>query len=464
MERRRHSYEQVELNYLRELVTVMPQKQEEARAISLQTVVDHQESLQKNDSAQFKSLMATMPEAFGRLPLDAQVRLLTYQWKPLATNAMLPVLRQIYEHPGNNKDPYRQRELRSIALLRIYELSPEEGRRLILGEIRRPKPRVKVATLGSLPDQTLPEFDDVLAANLEESHQPDGTGDTEAISELIERYATAAIAGRVQAVYESPGVGQWACRIQAELLAYISRVDPQSGDELLDKALAARGKQFSRCYTSTLSDVARLHMSAELQDAAYKALEENDPEMVANAAGILGQFGSAEAEEKLWGRLERWHEQAESRAEDLRKQNPGIPALGAPILSGEVTIEQALRTAICYGQAWLADPEKLKRLRSLCLSDSCRTDVDSITRSWNHNIGIGLSSNQNTHYLLSVAQYQPTSIETLKQKLLQFPQGTAFVWHKSTNLDDDLGEPQTFLQVKSYLEEHGMKLERETQQ
>ena len=315
-----------------------------------------------------------------------------------------------------------------------------------------------------MPDQTLPELDDVLAANLEESRQPNGTGDTEAISELIERYATAAIAGRVQAVYESPGVGQWACRIQAALLAYMSRVDPQSGSELLDKALAARGKQFSRCYPSTLSDVAHLHMSAELQEAAYKALEENDPEMVANAAGVLGQFGTAEAEEKLWRRLERWHEQAESRAEDLRKQNPGIPAMGASVLSGEITIEQALRTALSYGQGWLADPEKLKRLRPLCLSDSCLTDVDNITRSWNHDIGIGLSSNQHSHYLISVAQYQLNSIEALKQKLLQFPQGTAFVWHKSTNLDDDPGEPQTFLQVKSYLEDHGMKLEREPQQ
>jgi hypothetical protein len=177
-----------------------------------------------------------------------------------------------------------------------------------------------------------------------------------------------------------------------------------------------------------------------------------------------GQFGSAEAEEKLWRRLERWHEHAERRAEDLRKQNPGIPALGAPVLSGEVTIEQALRTAICYGQAWLADPEKLKRLRPLCLTDSCRTDVDSIGRSWNHDIGIGLGSNQNSPYLISVAQYQPTSIEGLKQKLLQFPQGTAFVWHNSSNLEDDVGEPQIFLQVKSCLEEHGMKVERETKQ
>jgi len=126
----------------------------------------------------------------------------------------------------------------------------------------------------------------------------------EAISDLIERYATAGILPRVQAVYEAPGVGRWACRIQASLLAYILRTDPPSGGELLKQALAARGKEFSRCYASALTDVARLQMAAEVEEAANTALEEDDPEMVAQAASVLGQFGTANGERKLWQRLE----------------------------------------------------------------------------------------------------------------------------------------------------------------
>jgi hypothetical protein len=351
MEQRRHSYEQMVLDYLRQLGSAMAQKQEEARAISLQTLLDYQASLKTSDSAQFKDLLAAMPDVFGRLTLDAQIRLLTYQWKPIASAAMLPVLRQKYEQPDTAKDTYQLRELRSIALRRLYELSPEEGRRLILDEIRRPKPRVNQKVLRLLRDEVVPELDNVLATNLKESRQPNGSGDVEAISDLIERYATAGILARVQAVYEAPGVGRWACRIQTSLLAYTLRADPPTGGELLSKALAARGKEFTRCYASALTDVAQLHMTAEVEAAAKSALEENDPEMVSQAASVLGQYGSADAEETLWLRLERWYEEMRSHAAELSKQNPGVPAYGSSALSGEALIEQALRNALTHGQA-----------------------------------------------------------------------------------------------------------------
>ena len=271
MEERRHSHQQVVLNYLRQLVSVIAQKQEDARATSLQTLLDFQASLTPADLAQSQNLLATMPDVFGHLPLDAKIRLLSYQWKPIASAAMLPVLREIFNQ-ADKTDTYQQRELRSIALRRLYELSAEEGRRLIIDEIRRPKPRVNQNVLRSLPDETLPELDDVLAANLEETRQANGSGDAEAIIDLIERYATAGVLSRVQTIYESPGVGHWACRPQASLLAYILRVDMPTGGELLGKALSARGKDFSRCYASTLTDVARLRSSAAVEDAAKTSL------------------------------------------------------------------------------------------------------------------------------------------------------------------------------------------------
>jgi len=461
MEQRRHSYEQVVLNYLRQLLAAVLQKQDGARAISLQTLLDYQASLKASDSTQFKNLLATMPEVFGRLPLDAQIRLLTYQWKPMASLAMLPILRQVYGRRDIKGDDYQARELRSIALRRLYYLAPEEGRRLLLDEIRRPKPRVDQKALRSLPEEVLPELDDVLVTNLEESRQPNGSGDAEAISDLIERYATSGILPRVQAVYEAPGVGRLSCRIQASLLAYILRADPPTGGELLKKALAARGKEFTRCYASALTEVAKLHMAAEVEEAAKTALEEDDPEMVAQAASVLGQFGTASVEGNLWQRLERWHERMQSHAAEMSKQNPGIPAYGSSPLSGEAMIEQALRNALSNGQAWLSDPDKLKRLRALCLTDSSRNDFDNMSHAWNRRIDIRLSTFEDQPYSISVAHYQLTSLESLKQKLLQFPRGTLFTWAKSGSGGDESKAQQLFLQLKGYLEEHGMKLEPE---
>jgi hypothetical protein len=462
MEQRRHSYDQVVLNYLRQLVAAISQKQEDARATSLQTLLDFQASLKTSDLAQWQNLLATMPDVFGHLPLDAQIRLLTYQWKPIASAAMLPVLREIFKQSDNKIDTYQQRERRSIALRRLYELSAEEGRRLIIDEIRRPKPRVNQNVLRSLPDETLPELDDVLAGNLEETRQANGSGDAEAISDLIERYATAGVLLRVRTVYESPGVGQWACRIQASLLAYILRVDTSTGGELLDKALSARGKDFTRCYASTLTDVARLRTSAGVEDAANASLEESDPEMVSQAASVLGQYGSADAEEKLWQRLQKWHEEMQSRADELSKQNPGVPAFGSSASSGQAMIEQALRNALSHGQAWLLDLEKLKRLRALCLTDGGRNEVDNMIRGWNQQIYVGLNPFDDQPYSLSIAQYQLNSFESLKQKLLQFPPGTLFTWGNASGNSDDAKAQELFRQLKSYLEERGMKLERET--
>lgn len=67
-------------------------------------------------------------------------------------------------------------------------------------------------------------------------------------------------------------------------------------------------------------------------------------------------------------------------------------------------------------------------------------------------------------YLISVAHYQLTSLESLKQKLLQFPRGTLFTWGKSGNDGDESKGQQLFLQLKAYLEEHAMKLEPESTQ
>jgi len=319
-----------------------------------------------------------MADVFRFLPIEAQTRLLEHQWKPVASAAMLPALRSILKNTESKTDDYQKGELRSLALTRLYELAPDEGRRLILDEIRRPTPRLNKRVLRLLPDETLPELDLVLVTNLEETRRPNGSGDAETIAALIERYATAQILSRVRAVFDAGGVGRWACQIQAPLLAYFLRVDPSLGGDYLNKALAARGTHFSGCYSSIFKDVAPLHMSKEVEDAATASLGDEDAEVVSQAASVLGQYGSADAEKALWRRLEKWHEKNESRSEEIREQFPGVPSGGASELSGEVMIEQALRNALANGRAWLLDSEKLKRLRDLCLTENGRDEVDQM--------------------------------------------------------------------------------------
>jgi hypothetical protein len=454
VERRRTLYNERLLNYLRQLLAAIPQKDERARATSIQTLLEYRSELVTND---WSTVGSYMPEVFSRLPVESQTRLLTSEWKPLANAAMLPVLREILKRPEDKNNDHHQKYLRTTALRRLYELTPEEGRRVILDEIRRPSPRVYDTVLRSLPDAILPELDSVLIENLEQTRRPNGNGNLDAIASLITRYASDGIAPQVRAVYEAPGPGKWACSIQASLIAYFLRVDPPTGGDYLKQALAAREKNLSRCYTSTLLDVARLQAPPEVEEIAIASLDDEDTEVVTHAALVLKEFGSVDAEKAIWRRFEKWHEAMQSRSEELRKQNAGVPAFGAPQLSGQVMIEQQLRDAIVYGQLWLADPEKLKRVRQLCFTDNSREEIDHFIEFWNRDINLFLNADGEP-VSISIAQYHPSSIDLLKQRLVQFPSGTVFKWRAVAG-NNEAKAQEIFQQIKAYLEDHGMKVE-----
>jgi hypothetical protein len=458
MDRRRGVYDELRLHYVRQLVMAIPQKQGQARATSLQTLLDHRAELNTSGVSQWPNLLAMLPEVFNRLPLDDQLRLLQYQWKAIASPAMLPVLREVlkYSYPKNDGPEvlfhvFNQQDLRGTALRRLYELSPEEGRPLILEEIRRPTPRVDGDVLRSLPDETLPELNPVLLSNLEKARQS-GDWYTDVFTELIERYATDEILSRVQALYEARDAGKWECRTQAALLAYFLRVAPSVGSEYLNKALATRGNGFPRCYTETLKNVAKLHMSTEVEDVAIAALDDEDSQVVSQATSVLAEYGSADTEKALWRRFEKWHRAMESRSEELR---------GEKLSHDQEVIEKALREALTGGQAWLSDPEKLKRVRDLCLTDKSRDEVDQMISSWDYQIYIAFNSFDDESLTIGVANCQPKSLDSLKKKLLQFPKGTAFKLKTAPSGGDDSRSEEVFQHIKSFLKEHGMNLNRE---
>jgi len=116
-----------------------------------------------------KSKLPDVASFFNDLPPQRQRSLLESRWRRIAGDSMLPILRQLYRKrpEGNSEDSYEISEINALALKRIYELAPEEGRRLIIAEMRRPNPSVGRQTLTILPDETLPELDSVFVDNFE---------------------------------------------------------------------------------------------------------------------------------------------------------------------------------------------------------------------------------------------------------------------------------------------------------
>jgi len=137
--------------------------------------------------------------AFLNLSQDQQWNLLSTFWERLRVPAMTAPLKKIVEQPNMG-----HQLLRDVALRRLYDLDPSEATPIFIREIRYPHLdngmfTVKGETLGLLPNETLPQFDQMLSDRLAQNDsRTDGLD-----AQLIGRYSTKAILTKVKSTYES---------------------------------------------------------------------------------------------------------------------------------------------------------------------------------------------------------------------------------------------------------------------
>lgn len=98
-------------------------------------------------------------------------------------------------------------------------------------------------------------------------------------------------------------------------------------------------------------------------------------------------------------------------------------------------------------------------MRDLCVTDEGRAEVDRMIKEWNYEIYIPLDL-EAEFFGIRIAQYQLKSLNSLKEKLLQFPKGTAFKLNTASTGRDDSDADEVFKHAKTFLEEHGIKLQR----
>jgi hypothetical protein len=443
-ERRRNIYSELQSKYAALLAQSIHLKTGGARAVSANALLEL-----KWD----KSMLPDVASFFNDLPLRRQRSLLENRWKQIAGDSMLPILRRLYrKHPESySEDSYEISEINALALKRIYELAPDEGRQLIVAEMRRLNPRVGHRVTGFqtfmiLPDETLPELDSVFVDNLEKGEN------AEAHSALIERYGSSNIFSRVSALLNEK-VGNMACFEQSRLLAYCLRIDAAGTIGLIGRAVTARGNENTRCYTNVFRSVGELHTDPELEKLAIEFLDDADPEVVIDAATMLGQNGSDGAEDALWRRFEKWHREWNGREGELKvdfhDDNP---------IRLQTGIEQALRMALSNSPAWLADLKKLERLKSLCVTQNEGQQVDHLIREWSGEIPIRFSPAENEWGSAEVAHYSLRSLSALKKKLAQFPNGAVFRWQPFNEGYLDEEKDKLFRELESFLRERGAKL------
>jgi hypothetical protein len=451
---REQRYQAIHAEFLDDL----PHKRGNALAVSLYTALNQVGPQQAIPREENEQLAAQLPAIFDRLPVEKQYELLAYRWDSLHSPALLPLLRtyarKYEDFPTPNEiHAYNANNLSGTALLHWYELAPEEARAAIIREILRPKPRFNAQTLGILPDRTLPEAEQALIEHF--SSNDEDYWISANLASLIQRYATAAILPRILAIVDK-NVGKWACDIQEPALAYLLRVDPVAARSRIEAGMAARGEGYSACNHSLLAQVGTLHLDPLLEEIALRSLNDDDPEVAANAAGFLGRFGSAATEENLWERLAQWSARWHGRESELIYIAGGT---NSNVYQG--TLGTSLQQAISSGEAWLADKAKLQKLQQLSVGTSMRQPIDGILAQWDHNPW----RIQFLHFMsgpqFDVLQYRLESLDSLRNKLSQFPLGSSFVWSEASATPSAEGA-KNFVELSHFLKAHGMSLRNET--
>jgi hypothetical protein len=438
-----------ELRYAKKVADALPRKTSEAAGSALVALLYMGATFWVEVPEEIRSLVRTrMPGAFRSLHPAVQLNLLHARWPDLESQAFAPVLKDIVEHDGCCTG------IPEIALRRLYELSPDETRAYILGQLRADYSRFGVDVLGLLPEEQLPELDGVflerlkIAMQIQSPRLDDSSG--LALFGLIERYASPAIAKSVRLLVEDK-MRSADCRAETFLLAYFLRTIPQEGAEMLRKAMEAKGP--TNCRSGLLRGLAELRMLPAIEDAAVAALDHADADVVENALYVLERYGSASSRNAVLQHFRRWHDAWAPRAKELE---------GAAYRK-QVDLEGAYLRAAGTAQGWLTSKEELQALRELCVTNGCRQQVDGTINyrsgSWNGSgtlIRMASPVGDQIAERFDVDDYPVGSMDRLKQKMAQYPKGTRF------QLDGRIEEPgrvrRIYEEIQPWAAEHGFDL------
>lgn len=434
------------------LIAALNTKRGKAFSVSLSTAVNNAWNSVALPKETTDKLVSQLLSMFDQLPLSEQNSLLSDHWNKIGSAAMLPLLKryaQAYQDFPQMREAktYETLQLSATALKRWYELEPAGARPAFISEISVPRPRFDVRVLGMLPDETLPEVEFKLAENFTANE----TADHSRLASLIARYATAAILPQIVETVDQK-IGKWACDIQNPTLAYLLRVNPAIARPRIERAIAARGDEFTACNQSLFQTVSEIHYDPVLEEIALQSLDDPDPQVAGTAATLLGKFGSPTAESALLQRYTSWNEKWAGRVSQLNRM------MADPLDENayQLGLGQNLTQALATGQSWLMDKNKLQRFSQLTKVPRIQKQIDSYLTHWQYD-GLSIfvdSRSSSKHFYAQLAQYQFQSMKALKDKITQFPSGTKFSL-STQQPPESQAEDQAVIELRAFLVARG---------
>jgi HEAT repeat protein len=419
----------------RQATSLVPTKRGTARAKTVQALLQRPTRL----PGDVKPLAGLQPDeiasAFLNLSQDQQWNLLSTFWERLKVPAMIEPLKRVAEQPDMN-----HQLLRDVALRCLFDLDPDEAAPIFMEEIQHPHLdngmfTVKGETLGLLPKETLPQFDQLLSSRIQQKD----SRTTGLDAQLIGRYSTNAILPQVKATYES-SAGNWDCVTEDGFVLYFLRAEPDFG--VKRTALAP-----SFCMSKSLPAVIKMHRWSEVEPGIIARLNGSDLNRARQAAETLAKYGSPQAEEALWERMRRFHAQWSERADELIDR-PGMQRDA----NEAVGFQYGLVESIGRAQAWLLNNEQIVDLENMTLGQE-RENV----KQWHWNSPVRLNMTLlGEHIQASIGQYSANDLASLRDKLAQYPTGTKFRLNVFSSPEQTAS---ALAAINDVVAEHGLQIE-----
>jgi hypothetical protein len=296
--------------------------------------------------------------AFLALPASTQESLLQSRWTTLDRGWIQPALETLLV--GWNGDS-RFPGAGDWALQRLVEIDPPKGRSLLLQEIRTGAHGLAPDTLTSLVDEPLPDVDGALLGRYEAARSDEARAAT---MWLVARYGSPSLASFVRAQIEHGSF----CALEAAALVYLLRHDPEAAIHRLQPGFDRSGR--GMCVIAPWQEIAPRYWDQRLEDAAVAHLRGREPDRISSAAQILQAHGSARTKEPLLDRLIQWEAEWHGRETEL----DSMAFLG----DSPAGIENALVNALLLNDRITLTPQDIDRIRSLCVTGSCRTNVEGL--------------------------------------------------------------------------------------
>ena len=294
---------------------------------------------------------------FGQMEPLARAMLLETRWKEIRDPSLVPDLEAMLDAP-DELSAHRN------ALERLIELSPETAKPYAIREICDPKSEVMLEQMADLPEETLPEVDGCLTAQLSASKESrNHRWQWKAM--IAARFGSKDMLPTMREIYSTHK--DWNPQSdEGAFLAYFLRYSPREAVVHID-ALGTNSQPVF-FFIGKVFTARKAAFPDELEAWLRGKLKNGSADEAGLAAYELSMFGSAEDKGPVEQKLEQLRQHWSGSGTEIESAQTGSPECEASKL--EINLMSAL--AGSDAKVWTLTPDEKALLRAGCLTSQCK--------------------------------------------------------------------------------------------